>query len=87
MGQNITAPAGIKSIQRGVIYLQAGTTNLTQTITAVNPVKTELRFLGSLGSVSYELPFGQLTNSTTITASRFNTAGGSYFSWELTEFY
>lgn len=83
----------IKSIQRGVIAIAAGSLSATATISAVTPGKTELRFLGSraadnAGVSGYGFCTIALTNSTTITAQR-ETSGtiGAAVSWELTEFY
>ena len=63
----------IKSIQRGVIVIPGGTSVVTATISAVNTAKSELRFLGSLGTngaspLAYVTSKIQLTNSTTLTA-------------------
>ena len=79
---------GIKSIQRGVISINSGS-SATATITSVNTGKTELRFLGqgSSGQVdNTATPYVVLTNATTITATRYNSAAfQSNVSWELTE--
>lgn len=85
----------VKSIQRGVIELGASATTATATLSpAVDPSKTELRFLGhTTGSSSTgfaELPFIALTNGTTVTATRAGTGGGTvtaWASWEITERY
>lgn len=84
----------IKSIQRGVINLALGASTGTATITAVNTLKTELRFLGSNGNTSVAtneaLAYLTLTNATTVTLSRANSGGGNgntSVSWELTEYY
>ena len=81
----------IKSTQRGVITLPDGTTTATATISAVVPIKTQLRTLGGSGlnSVGYLIvPRIELTNSTTITvACNFVVAGNASMSWELTEYY
>ncbi len=83
-------PGSLKSVQRGSIAL-AGASSATATISAVNPLKTEMRLLGfnnpSGAAVTGEsLPSVSLTNSTTVTA---RTAGLSSTTvvWELSEFY
>jgi len=73
MSQFFGGGATIKSIQRGVI-----------TISAVNTSKTELRFLGASNS-STPLAYIELTNSTTITATRGGFNQTNIVSWELTE--
>lgn len=80
----------IVSTQRGTIALNSAATTNTATITAVNPAKTQLRFLG-MSSSALSDDSGQariaLTNSTTITASRISGSNGDItLSWELTEF-
>lgn len=85
----LLASGSIKSIQRGTVQVD-GNSGTNVTITAVNPAKTELRFLG-FSSFSDDVGFAcriSLTNSTTITAVRGATYnGGTYatVSWELTE--
>lgn len=86
----------IKSIQRGSISISGVATSVTATIGAVVTAKTELRFLGATsktggGSVEAVDMRIELTNSTTITATRQLPSGGSGYAmvggWELTEFY
>lgn len=83
----------INSIQRGVITIpSSGSSNVsaTATITSVNVSKSSLRLLGgscnSSGNIiSY--PRLVLTDSTTITATRVETAiNNALISWELTEY-
>ena len=75
---------GIKSIQRGVIKMNAATA--TATITAVDMSKTELRLTGYRTATLEMLPTVALTASNTITATRNEAStGGSYVAWELTE--
>ena len=86
----VNAQTGIKSIQRGVIAFAAGDTSKTATVSAVNVAKSELRFLGTMPASDFPTIMGgiQLTNSTTITATR--KYGPTYLSdvaWELTEWY
>ena len=83
---------GIKSIQRGVITVANGGNSGSSTITAVNPLKTELRLLGVDGvtagdAIPYSLPGRiRLADSTTV---QFNSvapaSNAAYVSWELTE--
>ena len=82
----------IKSIQRGVIVMPVSTSSVTATISAVNTAKSELRFLGSLGTngaspPAYVTSKIQLTNSTTLTADSSGFVYGHSLSWELTEYY
>jgi len=90
-------PAAIKSIQRGVItFGSSSATSLTATLSpAVNPAKTELRFLGFLTNAdsadnpSVYTPMLTLTDGSTVTASR-NSGSSSEdvsVSWEITEYY
>lgn len=75
--------SGVKSIQRGIIAGGAPTT-----ISAVNPAKTELRWLGGMASNSgtfADIPRLALANSTTVTSS--GGGASSTVSWELTERY
>ena len=90
-----TSPGQIKSIQRGVIDIAGAATSATATLSpAVVVAKTELRMLGqiiqspgtSLGQIAYLV----LTNTTTVTATRTDTASGAsstQVSWEITELY
>lgn len=83
----------IRSIQRGIITIPNGaTTTATATISAVNTVKSELRFLGSTGGngsnpAGYVTSRIQLTNSTTLAAESTGYVYGHALSWELTEYY
>ena len=88
----INAAKGIKSIQRGVITIPTfSVTSVSVAISAVNPAKTELRWLGGAG---YEYGSGSpvgsrvvLTSATTVTAYVTSvTSGEMPISWELTEF-
>ena len=85
--------ATIKAIQRGTISLSMtpGVFTTTATISAVDPTKTELRFLGGSGydsSASVSLvPRIVLTDSTTISVTSALTPGYAMaISWELTEY-
>ena len=72
---------GIKSIQRGILTNASPTATLSP---AVDTTKTELRHLGTNGSVSSNNVQLVLTNSTTVTAT---SSGTWQVSWELTEYY
>lgn len=71
---------GIKSIQRGVISINTGTTNTgTATIAAVNTSKSDLTLLGANGQ-SFNTAVAarvELTNATTVTATVRNGSGVS----------
>lgn len=85
-----TGERAIKSIQRGVIAISAGSQTGTATITAVVTAKTELRMLGfsTSGADNTFYPRISLTDSVTVTATKIATAGsGTNVSWELTERY
>lgn len=79
----------IKSVQRGVIASTGATTDVT--IAAVNPLKTELRYLGMTalsGSTGDAYPYLVLLNPTTVRMVKKETvSGGVTISWELTERY
>lgn len=80
----------IKLIQRGTITIADTATTGTATITSVDTTKSELRMLGASPTSSTganNVPYIQLTNATTITATRAGTTGVVVVSWELTEFY
>lgn len=86
-----TAAAGsavIKAIQRGTITLSGANLTATATITAVDTTKTELRYLGQTVSADVENVncYIELTNSTTITATRNTGSATTIVSWELTEY-
>lgn len=84
--------SGIKSIQRGIITVGSGVQTATATVSAVNTAKSMLTFLGfyTAGVDTTCAPTIALTNSTTITATKYYTAGGvasTNVSWELIEWY
>lgn len=78
-----------KSIQRGTVSVPPS--GLFLTIAAVNPAKTELRFLGAYhggGSTFDDISaFFRLIGPTTIQFHRAGAAGTVNVSWELTEYY
>ena len=78
----------IKSVQRGTIAISF-TTSATETITAVDPLKTMINYLGET-TVFNDIRTNariSLTNSTTITATRFDDTGTTTVSYEVIEFY
>lgn len=80
----------IKSTQRGITLLSSGGTSVGATITSVVTAKTQLRLLGCRynGVTNFQdVPYLQLTNSTTLTVFRTGAVGDVYISWELTEYY
>lgn len=82
-----TGDRAIKSIQRGVISFGASV-SATAIVSSVVTAKTELRYLGNVGSgtAGDQDPYLALTNSTTITATKGNANSTSTaVSWELTE--
>jgi hypothetical protein len=81
----------IKLIQRGKIVIGALSSSNTATITAVVMGKTEMRLLGNGfrydGTNGFTGGYIELTNTTTVTASRFySDVTPMTVSWELTEF-
>ncbi len=87
------AARAIKSIQRGTISILTGGTTGTATITSVTTGKSWLRRLGytrnASGSSEQRISSRlELTNATTITATRgADTSGTTLVSWEITEYY
>lgn len=81
--------AVIKSIQRGTISITGTNLTNTATITAVNTAKAELRLVGqsTTSSVLPSFAYLQLTDSTTITATRLSSSSSTTtVSYEVTEF-
>lgn len=81
---------GIKSIQRGTITLSL-TLTATATISSVNVNKSMLNFLGCVDNTGFTTNLGfariELTNATTITASRgTGTSGSSVVAYEVIEY-
>lgn len=87
---------GIKSIQRGTVFIPHTASSTTVTVTAVNTAKSQLRYLGGSTYQSGDshvtlIPSIILTNSTTITVATrgdlvsSQTGQGCAISWELTE--
>lgn len=82
----------IKSIQRGTITLTSVTTN-TATITAVVLANTVIRFLGfdfqtdSGVTAAQVRTYVELTNTTTVTASRNTGTGTVRLNYEVIEYY
>ena len=82
--------SGIKSIQRGTITLSS-TLTATATISSVNVNKSMLNFLGCVDGTTSTTNSGfariELTNATTITATRnTSTFGASVVAYEVIEF-
>lgn len=84
--------AVIKSIQRGTITLAAVATN-TATITGVDLPNSTIRFLGCDinldGAVSgnFTKVYIELTNATTVTATRANNSQTARVNFEVIEYY
>lgn len=83
--------SGIKSVQRGLITISSSNYTATATISSVNTGKTFMTWLGSIGSASVD-PFAanmarvELTDSTTVTATRGINTGSATVSYEVVEF-
>jgi len=80
--------ATITGVQRGTIYLPAATGSNTATITAVDLTKSVLFLLGMNASGSWNdmACHIQLTDSTTVTATRQVTNGNTTVGFEVLEF-
>ena len=82
----------IKSVQRGTVTVDAWTISGSATISSVNTAKSDLTLLGwsSASDDVRAVPRLELTNSTTITATR-SSAGGvnaaAAAAWQLVEYY
>lgn len=76
---------GIKSVQRGVLVLNVPQATGTVAITAVNPAKSELRFLGStpyMNPMAISLEGGTAIRGARAYATEYGSTTGY---WELTE--
>lgn len=86
-GVKWAAPASggsmINQTIRGTILVSGGAVTATATIASVNTAKAQLRMLGELASP--QIGYIQLTNATTITATKQTSTGSSTFSYDLTE--
>jgi len=85
----VTMAGGVKSIQRGTITVSGATTN-TATITAVVVAKSLVSHLGQQCATNDAAQANchlDLTNTTTITATRGTTSGAATVSFEVVEFY
>jgi hypothetical protein len=95
MGRAINpAPGSRKTVLRGAIVILAAGTSQTATIPSIDTTKGDLRLLGARsggggGMTSTDWPTLDLTNSTTITATRQGAASGQsvVISWEMTVSY
>jgi phosphosulfolactate phosphohydrolase-like enzyme len=80
----------VKTVQRGVLNMAALST-ATQTIAAVNTLKSTVSIVGASwngGSSLTDITIrGYLTNSTTLTFDRGSATNGCNVSWEVVEFY
>lgn len=79
----------IKSIQRGTIAITSTNQTNTATITSVDTAKSILIHLGqkSGGSDSSQVAYLELTDATTVTASREGTSSTLTVSYEVVEYY
>ena len=80
----------ITSVQRGALAIPNNANSATATISSVNTGKARLRYLGNAATntsaIQETLARIDLTNSTTITATRYGTPGNqTVVSWELSE--
>lgn len=82
----------VKSVQRGVSLLNAGTYTTPISITSVTTSKAIVRHLGTEANAGATV-FNDvmltitLTNATTLTITRGTNSGDVYISWEVTEYY
>lgn len=95
MGRAISpAPGSRKTVLRGAISIAAGSTTQTATIPSTDTTKGDLRLLGARsgggsGMAATDWPTLDLTNATTITATRQSSGSGQavVVSWEMTVSY
>jgi hypothetical protein len=85
------ATSTIKSIQRGVLVLEAVATN-TATISSVDTAKSFVTYGGTwmnYSIVGESLAHLVLTNSTTVTGTRFRSVASyqTQVSWQVIEYY
>lgn len=80
---------GVKIVYRGAITMTVGNLTGTATITAVVMDKSECRHLGqrSVETTINALCTVELTNTTTVTATRASSTGTVIVGWEVTEYY
>ncbi len=86
----VSSGSKIKSIQRGVVTVANTNTSSTATISSVNVNKSMLQLVGVSGGDGtpyYGCLALELTNSTTITASRFAGAYATDATFQVTEYY
>ncbi len=85
-----TFGVGIKNIQRGTISVTNGNTTNTDTITSVDTAKSLLTHLGDFSDTSAlqsSRGYIELTNATTITATRSGSTDTWTVSYEVVEYY
>ena len=86
---NVANAMSINRIVRGTITLGISTASATYTVSpAISSLqKVELRFLGvDAGGNSGNIPYIEVTNTTTITAIRSSIGTGAVVSFEFTEY-
>ena len=81
----------IKSIQRGTIVIAATNASNTATITSVDLAKSHLSFGGSSHSDSAnanarQMARAELTNATTVTATRSGTLSSTTIAYTVVEY-
>lgn len=81
-----TQPNGIKQIIRNVVTIANTATSGTATIAAVDPAKSLITNLGQKTGTT--VPAGiELTNGTTVTATRAGTTGIADFPFQVVEYW
>lgn len=80
----LDAVAGFHDTQKGTITIPNGSSSNTATISAVSP-RAQLRFLGGTSSTGTQLSRIELTNATTVTATRQGTADPLVVSYEVSD--
>ena len=83
--------AGVKSVQTGTIVITNTNLTNTATVSSVNTAKSVVLFGGwttdnASGTLIFS-PYLTLTNATTVTATRSNTANTTTVSYTVLEFY
>ena len=84
----------VKRIQKGTITIGSSTKTATATITSVNTAKSVVLFSGYSNAFRNNMGYPQqdairleLTNATTVTASRVNSGGAITIPYQVVEYY
>lgn len=87
--QIISAPSGIKGVQRGISSIAGGVSVINPAISLVNMSKSTLNFsVGSNGATGLAAMSirGSISSGNELMFSRSDSTGGATVSWEVTEY-